>query len=400
MQRLLMITIELPFPATSGGRMKSWNMAKYLSKQYELSLVCPLKYGSDEINRFTDAIELKAFHSDSVQISRSAVNLAKSYIHGIPLNVYRSGSRTLKQKVAEIADRFDVILLDHYEAFQYLPENYKGKVVLHTHNATYLMWERYATQGDNLLMRMAAKAEAERVKHYERKACMRADLVFASPNDIDNLSALGVPRDKFRETFHLGDDSQLALPTIEFDTTDEALLYVGTLNWEANVDGLVWFLESVWPTLKKNFPNLRFDIAGGNPDPRIILASQALKDVRLLGFVDDLEPLFKQSRLFMAPLRFGSGIKVKVLNAMCRGLPVVTTSVGAEGIAAKHMEHLSITDDANSMITAITDLLKNKQRWEQIEKASRELIRERYTWERILGYMVTEIGHLNVRKAA
>lgn len=400
MQRLLMITIELPFPATSGGRMKSWNMAKYLSKQFDVSLVCPLKYGTDELNRFDDAIDLKVFHYDQVEISRSATNLAKSYIRGIPLNVFRSGSYELKQRVAEIADNFDIILLDAYESFQYLPPDYHGQVILHTHNATYIMWERYAKTGDSFPMRMAAKTEAERVKNYERKACQRADLVFASPNDIDNLCGLGVSRDKFRETFHLGDDSQLALPSIEFDKTEEVLLYVGTLNWEANIDGLLWFLEEVWPSVKAKRSKLRFDIAGGNPDPRIKAACEPLTDVNLLGFVEDLEPLFIRSRLFMAPLRFGSGIKVKVLNAMCRGLPVITTSAGAEGISATHMQHLSITDEPRAMSQAILNLLQDKSAWLSIEHSSRELIREKYTWERVLGYMVSEIKQLSVREAA
>lgn len=399
MHPLLMITIELPYPANSGGRIKSWNMLKFLGNHFDLSLVCPMKYGTDELEQFKSRSSLKYFYYDAVEVPRSGKNLLRSYTKCVPLNVYRSASERLKQTVQTIAHEYPIILLDHYESFQYLPEDYKGKVILHTHNATYLMWERYAQADGNIAIRAASAIEARRVKSYERLACNRADLVFASPNDIDNLAKLGCDRARFRETYHLGDDSQLALQTIRFENTERALLYVGTLNWEANVDGLLWFLDQVWPALKRKQPELRFDIVGGSPDQRIIDAAELLADVNLLGFVDDLEPLFQRSRLFIAPLRFGSGIKVKVLNTMCRGIPVITTSVGSEGIAAEHFKHLSITDDAESMEAAIVRLLDDSVLWQSIEHQSRELIRKNYTWKRVLGYMVDEISALNQPQA-
>jgi len=203
-----------------------------------------------------------------------------------------------------------------------------------------------------------------------------------------------VTKSKFRTTFNPGDDSQLELPSIDFDQTEAALLYVGTLNWEANVDGLLWFFDAVWPKLKVQNPALRFDIAGGNIDPRIEEKVKELTDVNLLGFVDDLEPLFKRSRVFVSPLRFGSGIKVKVLNSMCRGLPVVTTSVGTEGLGTSHMTHLAETDDPNEMVEFIELLLKDKVLWETLEVNSRELITQNYTWKKVLGFLVQEVTEL------
>lgn len=393
-QRLLMITIELPYPANSGGRMKSWNMLKALSQSYEVGLVSPLKYGSDLLTTFNEEISLTEFHYQAVEIPRNALNLAKSYVKAAPLNVYRSHSTELKKKVAKIASDYDIILLDHYESFQYLPENYLGQVILHTHNATYLMWERYANTGSSFAMRSACAVEARRVKSYERKAVNRADLVFASPNDIEHLVAIGGDRTKFRETYHLGDDSQLSLPQLNFCDTDETLLYVGTLSWEANIDGLIWFLKNVWPEVKSANPKLKFKIAGGNPDPRILAECENHTDVQLLGFVDDLEPLFRESRLFMAPLLFGSGIKVKVLNAMCRGLPTITTPVGAEGLAVIDMKHLSICSTADQMIMSIDQLLKNQTSWELLRDESRALIEAQYTWKKVLGYMIEQIDQL------
>jgi glycosyltransferase involved in cell wall biosynthesis len=391
---MLMISIELPFPPTSGGRMKSWNMVDYLGRHYELGLACPLKYGTAEIDSFKSKTNLRDFVTDRVEIPRSGGTLFKSYLKGIPINVMRSQSSRIKKEIAQIANNYDIILLDHYESAQYVPSDYQGKVILHTHNATYLMWERYAKSDANIAFRAATYLEAIRVKRYELMAAENADLVFASPNDIDSLAKIGVDRQKCRVTYHLGDDNQLDLPSLEFDKTEKALLYIGTLSWEANVDGLLWFFESIWPKVKQQHPDLHFYVVGGNADPRLLEAAKNLDDVEFTGFVDELEPYFQKARLFMAPLRFGSGIKVKVLNAMSRGMPTITTSVGSEGLIAEHMKHLSITDDADDMVSAIDRLLTDKEKWQELERESRKLVAENYTWNKVLGYMVDEINKL------
>ncbi|MEY3017959.1 MAG: hypothetical protein RL336_1094 [Pseudomonadota bacterium] len=281
MKKLLMITIELPYPPSSGGRMKSWNMLKSFSDNFDVTLVTPLKYGSDELEEFQRNIDLGGFHFDKVERDRTPFNLLKSYALGLPLNVYRSASPKLKAKVAEIIHKFDIVVLDHYESYYYLPKNYCGNVIFHTHNATYLMWERYAKGDDGLAMRAVASIEAKRVKDYERQVCDKASLVFAAPNDIEKLCELGCDQSKFRETYHLGDDSQLALPQLQYEDTSEQLFYVGTLNWEANVDGLLWFLADVWPQLKKIHPSLSFKIAGGKPDQRLVDAVKSYGSVEL-----------------------------------------------------------------------------------------------------------------------
>ena len=393
-QTLLMISIELPYPANSGGRVKSWNMLKYLTDHFTVSLACPLKYGRKHLSAFAQSVELEAFFHEKVEEPRSPKNLVKSYLKGTPLNVLRSGSKKLKERIRGIANDYDIILIDHYEAAQYIPSNFKGKVVFHAHNATYLMWDRYAKEGNNFFMRAIANCEAKRVAKFESQICIRSDLFFASPNDIENLSKIGANSSISRETFHLGDDSQLALPSIKFEETEKRLLYIGTLSWEANVDGLIWFLDFIWPDIKANNPSLILDIAGGNPAQRLVEKVAQNKDIHLLGFVDDLEPLFKRSRVFVAPLTYGSGIKVKVLNSMCRGLPISTTSVGAEGIDANHLTHLCIDDTASDMVCSIDRLLHDQALWQTIEQKSRALVREKYTWDRVLGYMVSEINQI------
>lgn len=393
MKKVLFLTPELPYPPNSGGKLKSWKLLQFLSQHYEVSVATILKADDrDHVLEFLQHVVIKDFYFDSVQISRSPLNLVKSYLKRIPLNVYRTYSSYFASQVAQHIHEYDLVLSDHYEVFQYIPLDFKGKIILHEHNAYYLMWERYAHSFCNPpLHRIVSFLEAKRVKDYEKNSCHRSDLIFAAPNDIDSLIGIGVPEEKFRYTYHLGDDSQVLLPQLKFDDTSETLLYVGSLNWEANIDGLLWFLKQVWPGLKQNRPHLKLTIVGKNPSQRLLTTAEPWPDIQFVGYVEDLEDYFTNSRVFIAPLLYGAGMKVKVINAMCRGIPIVTTSIGAEGLAVDNLKHLAIVDDPQVMINTIERLLADKTLWDQLSLHSRELIIEKYTWNQLFQDMKSEI---------
>jgi len=139
--------------------------------------------------------------------------------------------------------------------------------------------------------------------------------------------------------------------------------------------------------LKKGHPDLKFYVVGKNPDDRLIQAAKDEPNIFFKGFVEDLEQYYRRSRLCIAPLRFGSGIKVKVLNAMCRGIPTVTTSIGSEGLIAENMKQIAIADSTEQMNNAIHKILTGRQIWEKLKKNSRELIKQHYTWKKLFDSM-------------
>ena len=118
-------------------------------------------------------------------------------------------------------------------------------------------------------MRTAAWMESVRVRRCESRVARNADLVFAAPNDAAELASSGVDARKIRNTIHLGDDRQLDLPELRFSETGKKLMYVGFLGWEPNAQGLLWFIDSVWPRLLSHQPDLAFDIVGKGADKRL-----------------------------------------------------------------------------------------------------------------------------------
>lgn len=268
--------------------------------------------------------------------------------------------------------------------FQYIPDSFQGKIILHEHNCEYLIWKRYAAIEKNYLKKLALLNQAYRIKKYEQEICQKANIVLAAPNDINELEKIGADRNKFVETYHLGDDSQLQLQDLEFHPNTMSLLYVGTLSWEANIDGLCWFYSEVWQHLKAQHQNIQLYIVGKHPDKRLQEMAANDNQIILTGFVEDLEPFFKSNNVFITPLRFGSGIKVKVVNALYRGIPCVTTSIGAEGLKTIDGQHIFIKDDAKAFAEAVHTLLTQPEVWKSMRNESRALARKYYTWDAVL----------------
>ena len=392
---VLFLTVELPYPPQAGGRIKSWKLVEHLSRRYALTVACPLK--RDDA-RHVDAMRARApladFVAEPQDVPRSARALARSYVAGVPLNVLRARSPTLARRIAAIAPRHALIVSDHYEVFQYIPATYTGPVVLHAHNAYFMMWQRYAETAASPALRLAAWLEARRVKHYELAACARATRVIAAPNDVATLTAQGADPAMFGVTYHLGDDAACDRPPLDRATTELALLYVGTLTWEPNVDGLSWFLDAVWPLLVARHPTLRLRIAGRGDDPRLRAVAARDPRVELLGFVDDLEPLFARSRVLVAPIRVGAGIKVKVLTGLARGIPTVTTTMGAEGVELVSGRHLALADTPAEQVAAIDALLTDEATWTRLSREGRAHVEARYTWPRVVGAFEGELEAL------
>lgn len=382
--KILFLTTQLPYPPTSGGVIKSWRLVEHWSRHADLRVICALKNeDAAELDNLRHRLPGLEIHGVKVEKPRTPLNLLKSYLFAPTLNVYRNASTEISKLTEKWAPVADVILVDHYEMAQFVPTHTHAKVVLHTHNAEYVMWQRLSEIEANPLKRFLLRFESRRIQAAEREYSKRADLVLAAPNDIDALVAIGVERSKCAVTYHLGDDSMLELPATSFQETEKALLFVGTLTWEANIDGLLWFLKSVWPALKSQEPEIRFYIIGKNPDKRLLDATAGDAAITFTGFVDDLEPYHRKARVFVIPLRFGSGIKVKLLHALYRGIPVVTTPIGVEGLNAVSAEHLYITNDISEQVAHIIRLLSDEALWHIIQTHAR-LLASRYTWKELL----------------
>jgi len=392
---ILFITNQLPYPLSTGGKMKSWNLINFLCKEYKTGLVTLLKNDEkkDE-SEMLQKLELKDYYSEQLDIPRTAINLLRSYFSAGTLNILRNRSKSLVTKVSELSKEYDLVIVDHYEMYPSI-EHIKGTpIILHEHNAEFKIWDRMSEIESNPIKKIVLKIEANRIKKAEKKFAVDADLVWAAPNDIKALKNLGIDSKKFAVTFHLGDDKFIDYPDVSFDQTKKQVIFVGTQTWEANIDGMEWFLGEVWPIVLGGDKNTQLVIIGKNPSARLTKFLEDSSNITFTGYVDDLEDYYSTARLSIVPLRFGSGMKVKLLNSMFRGIPNVTTSVGAEGIDLKNGREIYISDDANEFADYVLHLLNDQKIWEQFRDKSRKLVRDKYSWKILLSKHKKEIDLL------
>lgn len=394
-KKILFITNQLPFPPNTGGKVKSWNLIKRLSEFYKIGLITLLKNGEESHEvEMKKKLNFHHYYSEFLDVPRTSINFLKSFLGHDTLNVFRNYSSSFYNHVNIEAPNYDLVIVDHYDVYPAVGGKKGILKILHQHNAEYCLWERMSSIEKNPLKKLAISLEAKRIKKAEKKYSIDSDLTWAAPNDIEALSGLGIAREKFEITYHLGEDHLLSDPDIQFSDTEKQIIFVGTQSWEANINGMEWFLKNVWPIVRKKDAEIKLVIIGKDPSKRLKDLAQDDAQITFTGYVKKLEDYYKNARVSIVPLLFGSGMKVKLLNAMFRGIPSVATEVGAEGIEVKNGEHMFISNEVKSFAENILELIENENKWVQFRDKSRQVSRDLYSWNSLIKKHRQEIDKL------
>jgi glycosyltransferase involved in cell wall biosynthesis len=247
--------------------------------------------------------------------------------------------------------------------------NPRVKIIFDTVDLHFVRFQREHEINDD----PKALANAERYRKLERDIARASDLIWCASAEDKKVLMREVPERRIEvvPTIH-----ELRQPGRSF-TAREGLLFIGNLAHRPNEDAVLFFMKEVYPQIRQLLPGVLLDIIGDNPSPAI--ASFASGEVRVKGYVPDVHPYLERRRVFVAPLRFGAGIKGKVGEAMAHGIPVVTTSVGAEGFGLTHGVDVMIADDPASFATAVARLYSEQELWETIARNARLRIQENFT---------------------
>jgi glycosyltransferase involved in cell wall biosynthesis len=384
---ILFLTPEFLFPARSGGTIKSLALLEHLRRRHRLRVACFTRRLLDpEQERWTEEVgDVRTLLLDR---GRTPLNLLRSYLHGIPLSIERNRSGTMAALISGVVEDGppDAIFVDGWLMAQYVPASFAGLKLLHQHNAEHLMWRRQIALERNPTRRALLRAEYRRVREYEASILGRFDAVFAvSDPDRRALVALGADPERILPLPNVADPELLSRPAPSRDSGRPVLLFLGTLTWEPNVAGLELFLRTAFPRLRERVPEARLLIAGQGKPPATLTRLAEEQGAELVEAVGDPEPLYRASSVFVDPSRGGAGGRVKILNAMARGLPVVATPDAAGGLDVISGKHLLVCDTPEATAEAIRDLLADRERWLSLSRAGRELVRRRYVPARAFG---------------
>lgn len=376
--RVLFLTPRQLDRPRSGGTIKSAALLAHLESRHHVDVVC--LRGPNERRWDRSAGEVVTV---PLERGRSLRHLLSSYVTRVPLSIERNRSRNVATNTEQVvaAGAYDAVFVDGWLMAQYVPEAFAGARLLHEHNAEHVMWRRQMELETNPVRRGLVRLEARRVRRYERAVLGRFDIVFAvSEPDRDALAALGLPSERIRLLPNVADPSLLERPEL-MPVAAPILLFLGTLSWPPNEEGLSRFVRDELPRLFERVPAARLLVAGSGAREGLIRTVHESRGVEYAGPVEDDEHLYTRARCFVDVGIGGSGTKVKVLNALARGLPVVTGPDGVAGLEVTPGEHLLVADDRERLLGSLVRVLGDDELWMTLSRNGRDLVRRRYVPE-------------------
>jgi glycosyltransferase involved in cell wall biosynthesis len=379
--RVLFLTPRQLGETRSGGTIKSAAVLAYLEARHDVQVVCFRGHDEQPWTREDGVISVP------LERGRSVRRLLSSYARRVPLSIERNRSATMAERVARLLepDEHDAVFVDGWLMAQYVPEGFAGIRLLHEHNAEHVMWRRHAELETNPVRGALVRFEARRVRRYEAALLARFDVVFAvSERDRATLAALVSTPREIALLPNVADPALLARPELT-PPPEPVLLFLATLSWPPNAEGLSRFLRGDFPTLLERVPGARLVVAGSGAPERLVRQVHESRGAEFAGPVDDDEVLYRRARCFVDVGVGGSGTKVKVLNALARGLPVVTGPDGAAGLEVSSGEHLLVGDDRDGMVASLEFVIQEDAAWTTLSRNGRDLVRRRYVPEVAFG---------------
>jgi sugar transferase (PEP-CTERM/EpsH1 system associated) len=400
--RILFLTQICPYPPSNGSAIKTYNILKHLGARHEVRLLLFVRT-EGEVAALRN-IELSCRDIDHCIIRRSAKSdlayAARSLLSERSFIISRDWRAEMQAKVLDrLNEPTDLLYVDHLQMAQYVPSGIACPVLLDEHNVEWRIVERFARTGASLARRLFASVEWRRLRSHELQACARADLVLTvTAHDRDILVEHGIASGKV-VPLPVGVDTELLRP-VRAASGSGRILFFGSMAWPPNADAVSYFIQRIYPMVKAAVPEARFTVVGANPPSEITRLAARDASISVTGYVDDIRPYAESAAVFVVPLRVGSGMRVKILDAMALGLPVVTTSVGCEGIHLQHGEHALVADSPEEFAQAVTQLLRDSVTRRDMASAGRRFVEQFYAWPPIMARLDEAIESLRETRVA
>ncbi len=387
--RILFLTQIIPYPPDAGPRVKTWHVLRYLvDRGHEVILASFVR--PDEVAH-VPVLEELCTAVYTVPIQRSRVKdvgyFLRSNLTGRPFLIERDDLPQMRQVVDDVlaSEQIDVIHADQLTMTQFA----LGKrpfTIFDAHNATWTITKRIA-ENARWFLRPVLALETNRIKRYETKLVEEfSHTMVVIDQDKDALTE-DVPANRKQAVGAKITSIPIAVDTEKLqpanrDPNSINIMTLGSLNYPPNADGIRWFLQEVFPLVQKQVPNITLTIIGKNPPSDFVQAAAEQPDhVDVTGYVVDLDPYMDAAVVMVVPVRAGSGMRVRLLEAFARGMPCVTTTIGLEGIHATHDKEVLIADDPESFAVETLRLLNDAQLRESLSENGRKLAVNEYDWQ-------------------
>lgn len=370
--RVLWVKAGKLLPLNTGGKLRSFHLMRQLAAAHDL---VPLSYYGGpidpdyeaELRRNFPAAEPVATKLPEAEVAAYAARI----LHPAPYAVAKFTSPVVRSLVRARLDdgSFDVAVCDFLSASLNFPRRPATPCVLFQHNVETTLWRRQATHAPGLAARLAFTVEAWKMARYERHTVARFERVIAV-SEADR-AVMGTMTDPARiSVVPTGVDVTAFRAIAHSAAKRPVVMFLGSMDWEPNVDAVEYFVHDVWPSVLRAVPDAAFWVVGRNPGPSMLALNS--DSVRVTGTVPSVLEYLEQAAAVVVPLRVGGGTRLKILEAMAAGRAVVSTSIGAEGLDVMPDRDIVLADDRERMASDVIDLLRNPQRRASVGRAAAE----------------------------
>ena len=385
--RILWVKVAGLWPLTTGGRLRSFHIVSELSQRHRVILATTHGPGDDPQGLAAalprcERVFSVPYGPPGRGSARVLTTLLRSWLSPHPLHFWRWRAPALRGEVTRLlaAGDVDLCVADFLHAVPNVPLAGPVPVVLFAHNVEHMIWKRQSQVEPRPWRRAALELEWRKVRRWEARACAQAALTVAvSEADRDMLAALA-PGARVA-AIPTGVDPAYYAPNGGQEAPAQ-LVFTGSMDWYANEDGIVHFLDAILPAIRGEIPETGLTIVGRNPTPRLRQAA-ARAGACVTGTVDDVRPFISEAAVYIVPLRIGGGTRLKIFEALAMGKAVVSTRVGAEGLPLAPGVHFLGADDPAEFARAVVSLLRDPGRRKALGLAGRRLVEERFSWPQV-----------------
>lgn len=382
--RILWLKTEFLHPVDKGGRIRTYHMLRAIAAQHEVTYLT-----LDDGTAARNAAELAREYSHRVRVipftpptKGSAAffgALARNVFSPLPYAVARYRSAAMEQTIAEEAPRHDLVVCDFLTPAVNMAFPLDTPTVLFQHNVEAMIWQRHAEVPQSAVRRRYMLEQWRRMRRFEGDMCRQFDGVVA----VSEQDATALERDyglRGVTAVPTGVDVDYFHPTSPADRRPYELVFTGSMDWMPNDDAMIWFIEDILPRIRTAVPQVTVTVVGRTPGTRLREVAAQASGVEVTGRVEDVRPYLQRAAAFIVPMRIGGGTRLKIYEAMATGLPVVSTTVGAEGLPLVSGRHVELRDTAGEFADAVTSLLQDSVRRERLAQTGADEVRARFAW--------------------
>jgi glycosyltransferase involved in cell wall biosynthesis len=381
--KILWVKSDFLHPTTKGGHIRTLEILKRLHRRHEihyLALDLPEQSGGVErSSEYCTKVYPIPHRLPTRPSPRFWLQASSNLFSPIPLAVSRYRSDAMARQVDRLmrTEAFDAVVCDFLFASANIAD--LGACVLFQHNVEAQIWKRQFEHAASPAHRYYLGHQYRKMWRYEKNVCARVRRVIAV-SDGDAQTMRSEYQAPIVDAVPTGVDLDYFAPPAQPDRAAD-LVFVGSMDWMPNVDGVRWFVDQVLPLIRERRPDCSLTIAGRSPGAYIRKLAQIDPCIQVTGTVPDVRPCLWGAALSIVPLRIAGGTRLKIYEAMAARVPVVSTSIGAEGLDIRNGENILIADSPNEFADSCLELLSNRAASQDMAAAAWEMVSANYSWE-------------------